>query len=78
MLATQSAGTTEAFIEEYVLGIMAHFTDIVDNSKERQPLSEKRRALIAIEKLITSLKDLIELALPQVRLTLKHTWEIKC
>jgi serine/threonine-protein kinase ATR len=64
-----------SFLEEYVLGIMAHFTDIVDNSKDRQSLSDKRRALKAIEELIKRSGLRIELALPQVRATLHSALE---
>jgi hypothetical protein len=45
---------------------MSHFTDIIDSSTERQPLSEKRRALKAVEQLVTLAESQVELALPQV------------
>lgn len=59
------------FIDEYILGIMAHFTDIVDNSKQTQSTSEKRRALQAIKHLIIIANSNVEMALPQVRATLQ-------
>jgi serine/threonine-protein kinase ATR len=55
------------FLDAHILGIMSHFTDIIDSSIERQPLDEKRRALKAIEQLITLAGSQVELALPQVR-----------
>ncbi|KAF2673965.1 hypothetical protein BT63DRAFT_422071 [Microthyrium microscopicum] len=67
----RSVDLMSLFMEEYVLGIMAHFTDIVDNSKERQPLSEKVRALQAIEFLMAVSDQSVDLALPQMRATLQ-------
>jgi hypothetical protein len=78
-LAKSRAGTSAvshppkvAFIEDYILGIMAHFTDIVDNSKRGQSASEKRRALKAIKHLIILSESEIDMALPQVSLLCMH------
>jgi len=51
---------------EYILGIMAHFTDIVDNYKQMKSSSEKRRALKAIKHLVCVAKSGTIMALPQV------------
>ena len=58
------------FLDAHILGIMSHFTDIIDSSTERQPINEKRRALKAVEQLVALAEDQVELALPQVRETL--------
>jgi serine/threonine-protein kinase ATR len=64
------------FLTEYILGIMAHFTDIVDNLKDQLSLSEKRRALTAIEHLLKLANSShIDLAFPQVRATLQSAFD---
>lgn len=55
------------FLESHVLGIMSHFTDIIDSSIDRQSIAEKQRALRAIEQLITLAKAQVAIAMPQVR-----------
>jgi serine/threonine-protein kinase ATR len=64
------------FLDAHILGIMSHFTDIIDSSIERQPLNEKRRALKAVEQLITLAGSQVELALPQVRYQLEVRLQI--
>ena len=54
---------------------MAHFTDIVEHSKDRLPLSEKRRALKAIEQFIKIAGANVEASLAQVRATLQSAFE---
>lgn len=64
------------FLTEYILGIMAHFTDIIDNLKDQLSLSEKRRALTAIEHLLKLANSShIDLAFPQVRATLQSAFD---
>jgi hypothetical protein len=46
---------------------MSYFTDIIDSSLDKQPLAEKKRALKAVEQLITLAKSQTGIALPQVR-----------
>jgi serine/threonine-protein kinase ATR len=54
---------------------MAHFTDIVEHSKDRLPLSEKRRVLKAIEQFIKIAGTNVEVSLAQVRATLQSAFE---
>jgi serine/threonine-protein kinase ATR len=56
------------FLESHVLGIMSHFTDIIDSSVDRQPLAEKKRSLRAIEQLISFARSHVGVAMPQVGL----------
>jgi serine/threonine-protein kinase ATR len=63
------------FIYKEGLGIMAHFTDIVEHSKDRLPLSEKKRSLKAIEYFIKLSGVKIDSTLPQVRATLQSAFE---
>jgi serine/threonine-protein kinase ATR len=56
------------FFENHVLGIMSHFTDIIDSSVDRHSIADKKRALRAIEQLISLAKLHVSIAMPQVRL----------
>jgi serine/threonine-protein kinase ATR len=56
------------FLENHVLGIMSHFTDIIDSSIDRQSIAEKKRSLRAIEQLIGIAKSQVGVAMPQVRI----------
>jgi len=63
---TKAGNPKDLFVMEYILGIMAHFTDIVDNYKQMKSSSEKRRALKAIKHLVCVAKSGTIMALPQV------------
>jgi serine/threonine-protein kinase ATR len=63
----ESIDPLSEFLTEYILGIMAHFADVIDNLKDQLALSEKRRALKAIEHLLKlTSSSHIDLAFPQV------------
>jgi serine/threonine-protein kinase ATR len=62
------------FIYSEGLGIMAHFTEIVEHSRERA-LSDRRSALKAIEHFIKISSVHVEAFLPQVRATLQSALE---
>jgi serine/threonine-protein kinase ATR len=64
--SNKSSKYLSAFLEAHILGIMSHFTDIIDAPVERQPLAEKRRALRAVEQLIIVGKGQVGIAIPQV------------
>lgn len=57
------------FLDNQLLGIMAHFTDIIDVSRDRQTTTEKKRCLHGVETLIAISKGHINIALPQVSRT---------
>ena len=69
---TSSRGTarrTEVFgpfFEDHVLGIMANFSDVINDGKESQPMSEKLRCLGAIQEMLKLAKNYISNGLPQV------------
>jgi serine/threonine-protein kinase ATR len=54
------------FLDNQLLGIMAHFSDILDVSRDRQTTAHKKRCLYAVETLIAISKGHINIALPQV------------
>jgi hypothetical protein len=54
------------FFESHVLGIMSHFTDIIDSSIDRHSIPDKKRSLRAIEQLIHLAKPHVSIAMPQV------------
>jgi serine/threonine-protein kinase ATR len=58
------------FFENHVLGIMSHFTDIIDSSVDRHSIADKKRSLRAIEQLINLAKLHVSIAMPQVRFLL--------
>lgn len=65
--APKPAKALSSFLEAHVLGIMSHFTDVIDSSLDKQSLAEKIRALKAVEQLIILAKSQTGIALPQVR-----------
>ncbi|TLD37485.1 ABC1 family protein [Venturia nashicola] len=71
--ALKPAKALSSFLEAHVLGIMSHFTDIIDSSLEKQPLAEKTRALKAVEQLITLAKSQAGIALPQSDLAIRSS-----
>jgi serine/threonine-protein kinase ATR len=73
---SRSSKMLGTFLEAHILGIMSHFTDIIDTPMERQPLSEKKRALSAVEQLIMVGGAQIIIAIPQIRATLQSASKI--
>lgn len=55
-----------SFLDNQLLGIMAHFSDIIDVSRDRQTTADKKRCLHGVETLIAISKGHINIALPQV------------
>ncbi|KAK5172495.1 hypothetical protein LTR04_000014, partial [Oleoguttula sp. CCFEE 6159] len=54
-----------SFFDQHVLGIMAHFSDIIGDGLVIQPTAEKKRSLRAIEEMINIAKTHVSIALPQ-------------
>lgn len=54
----------ESFFETHALGMMASFSDVIDNPNE--PLLEKKRCLCAVEQMIDIGRENMAIALPQV------------
>lgn len=57
--------TLESFFEIHLLGIMAHFSEILDSAVSH-PLVEKKRCVGAINEMITIAGNCVSSALPQV------------
>ena len=55
------------FFEIFVLGIMASFSEVLNETKGPQPTSEKKRCLGAIRAMIDLAESHICNGLPQVR-----------
>ena len=53
-----------SFFETHALGMMASFSDVIDNPNET--LLEKRRCIRAVEQMIEVARENIRIALPQV------------
>lgn len=64
-IARKSNGTG-SFFENHVLGIMAHLSDIINESKGLQVATDKIRCLRAIQEMMRIARDNITNALPQV------------
>ena len=54
------------FFEDHVLGIMAHFSDTINDGLDSQPMLEKLRCLGAIREMLILAKRHICSGLPQV------------
>jgi serine/threonine-protein kinase ATR len=63
--STSKKRTLESFFEVHLLGIMAHFSEILD-SAVNYPLVEKKRCVGAINEMITIAGNCVSSALPQV------------
>lgn len=53
-------------MEEHVLGIITQFAHAVNDFQVRQPLSEKKRYILAIGEMIKIARGHVSSALPQV------------
>ncbi|KAL8735716.1 MAG: hypothetical protein Q9181_002719 [Wetmoreana brouardii] len=60
-----------SFFENHVLGIMAHLSDIINESKGGQILTEKLRSLRAIQEMMRIANSNINNALPQISACLR-------
>jgi serine/threonine-protein kinase ATR len=68
-------GAILEFINKCGLGIMAHFTDIIENSRYRLHFTDRRRAMKAIEHYIHFAGKNVVYSLTQVRATLQSAFE---
>ncbi|KAF2813925.1 protein kinase rad3 [Mytilinidion resinicola] len=69
--ATKKAKALVLFFESHVLGIMAHFSEVLDAPHETHPVQERRRCVGAIEEMINLAKGHVNIALPQIRACLQ-------
>lgn len=58
---------TGPFFETFVLGIMAHLADTINDGKGPQPISEKRRCLGGVGEMVKLGESYISNGLPQVQ-----------
>lgn len=73
-LAIQASGSSNkrgtsvvgSFLEQHILGLLAHFSDFINEFRGWQPTAEKIRCLRGIEEMINVGKSHINAALPQV------------
>lgn len=54
------------FFEDHVLGIMANFSDTINDGRDSQPISEKLRCLGAIKEMLSLAQNHVSNGLPQV------------
>ncbi|KAF2843387.1 hypothetical protein M501DRAFT_994296 [Patellaria atrata CBS 101060] len=74
--SSKSEKLLAAFFESHVLGIMTYFSELIDSSREKQPVSERLRCLGAIEEMIGLAKGRVGPALPQIRACLQSALEV--
>ena len=58
--------TLYAFFEVHILGIMAHFSEVLDNPHANHQLLERKRCVGAIREMIHLANSCVSFALPQV------------
>ena len=58
--------TLSSFLESHILGIIALFSDVLDNAQGVYSLSERKRCLGAVKEMIGLAKEHVSVALPQV------------
>ncbi|KAF2236726.1 hypothetical protein EV356DRAFT_530634 [Viridothelium virens] len=64
------------FFEQHILGIMAHFSDVIEKGLAIHPMNEKRSCIRAIEELVSLSEGRIGIALPQIRACLQSALDI--
>ena len=72
---SKSSKTVIEFFENHVLGIMTHFSEILENSLGTYPAQEKIRCIKAIAEMINIDKHRVNAALPQIRAALQSAME---
>ncbi|KAF2791318.1 hypothetical protein K505DRAFT_376871 [Melanomma pulvis-pyrius CBS 109.77] len=65
--------TLYSFFEVHILGIMAHFSEVLDNPHANHQLLERKRCLGAIGEMISLANTCVSFALPQIRACLQST-----
>ncbi|EON65245.1 hypothetical protein W97_04482 [Coniosporium apollinis CBS 100218] len=73
--ASKQSRLVSTFFESHILGMMAHFSEVIDNSREPHPASERVRCLRAIEAMTALAKTHVSVALPQIRTCLQSAME---
>ncbi|ORX98750.1 hypothetical protein BCR34DRAFT_142938 [Clohesyomyces aquaticus] len=68
---TSKKRTISSFFESHILGIMAHFSDVLDNPHANHALLERKRCVGAIGEMIGLAGSYVSFALPQVRACLQ-------
>ncbi|KAK8173648.1 hypothetical protein IWX90DRAFT_148777 [Phyllosticta citrichinensis] len=64
------------FFHNHILGIMAYFSDMIDNPKDPKPISERIKCLGALEEMISLAGSSVSVGLPQIRACLQSASEI--
>ncbi|KAL9081035.1 MAG: hypothetical protein Q9157_000351 [Trypethelium eluteriae] len=64
------------FFEQHILGIMAHFSDVIEKGLAIHPMNEKRSCIRAIEELVSLSEGRIGIALPQSALDIPALKEL--
>ncbi|KAF2206005.1 hypothetical protein GQ43DRAFT_427658 [Delitschia confertaspora ATCC 74209] len=72
---TKKDNLLSEFFESHILGIMAHFSDVLDNPQPIHPISERRRCLGAMEEMIHMATTHVSIALPQLRACLQSAMQ---
>ncbi|KAF2115782.1 hypothetical protein BDV96DRAFT_599348 [Lophiotrema nucula] len=63
--------TLSTFFEIHILGIMTHFTAVLDNAEAHYPLQERKRCVAAIGEMMVLAGNYAGFALPQIRACLQ-------
>lgn len=71
----KSQRTVAEFFDTHRLGIMAHFSEILENVQGNYPPSEKARCVRAIAEMIKINKEQVNAALPQIRAALQSAMD---
>ncbi|KAL8641328.1 MAG: hypothetical protein Q9228_001843 [Teloschistes exilis] len=71
----RKSNVTGLFFENHVLGIMAHLSDIINESKGLQVATDKIRCLRAIQEMMRVARDNVTNALPQISACLRSAIE---
>lgn len=67
--------TVNEFLENHILGIMTHFSAVLENAQAAHPIQEKIRTLKAIKEMVNLNKHRVGAALPQIRAALQSAME---
>jgi serine/threonine-protein kinase ATR len=71
---SKKSNAMASFMEQHILGLMAHFSDFINNTQGWHSTSEKKLCLKGIEEMICVGKRNIFAGLPQVSALIDQFW----
>ena len=72
---SKSSKTVAEYFDNHILGILNHFSEVLENAQGLYPVQDKILCIRAISEMIVMIKQQVSIALPQMRATLHSAME---